>query len=134
MRTKLTRSQQKVLDLFQNLAEPISAQGIYLELRNRQENLGIATVYRSLETLKVQGAIKSQMSATGESLYSLIPTDHHHLNCLQCGLTLPIHACPIDNMPSHTMPSDTDLEHSGNFKVFYHTLEFFGLCGDCQQA
>ncbi len=127
MATKLTLSQQKVLDLLQQVEklQPISAQGIYLELRNRQETLGIATIYRALEALKVKGMIRSQMLATGEALYSLIPTDQHHLNCLQCGLSLPIHLCPIS-------PQAPPPELIQEFKVYYHTLEFFGLCRTCQ--
>jgi Fur family transcriptional regulator, ferric uptake regulator len=126
MAAKLNLSQQKVLDLLQQFEiQPLSAQGIYLELRNRHETLGIATIYRALEALKVKGMIRSQMQGTGEALYSLIPTDQHHLNCLQCGLSLPIHLCPISTqVPPQELIQD--------FKVYYHTLEFFGLCITCQ--
>jgi Fur family transcriptional regulator, ferric uptake regulator len=124
---RLTPNQQKVLALLNKLekTQPISAQGIYLELRNRNETVGIATVYRALEALKVRGMIRAQMQATGEALYSLLPADQHHLNCLQCGISLPIHLCPIANQ-SQAQSQIKD------FKVFYHTLEFFGLCGGCQ--
>jgi Fur family transcriptional regulator, ferric uptake regulator len=127
MAVKPSLSQQKVLDLLQEVEklQPLSAQSIYLELRNRQKTLGIATIYRALEALKVRGMIRSQMLATGEALYSLIPADQHHLNCLQCGLSLPIHLCPI----STQAPPQELLQ---GFKVYYHTLEFFGLCSSCQ--
>jgi Fur family transcriptional regulator, ferric uptake regulator len=143
MTDKLTPSQHKVLELIQQseMAQPISAQGIYLELRNRKQTVGIATVYRALETLKVKGMIKAQMLPTGESLYSLLPADQHHLNCLQCGVSLPIDLCPISHQNlSEVESQDRDLTHhpehapahAQNFKVFYHTLEYFGICGNCQ--
>lgn len=65
MAAKLTLSQQKVLDLLQQVEklQPISAQGIYLELCNRHKALGIATIYRALEALKVKGKKRQQTPA-----------------------------------------------------------------------
>lgn len=122
--TKLTANQQKILDLLHQVETPISAQNIHQQLRHRQQSLGIATVYRALDQLKLRGMVRTQMLAHGESVYSLLRLDQHHLNCLQCGQSIPVQLCPIaDPKPSHVQ----------GFQVFYHTLEFFGLCAACQQ-
>jgi Fur family ferric uptake transcriptional regulator len=122
---KLTRSQQKVLELLQQLNKAISAQDIYSQLRQREQNMGLATVYRSLEVLKTQSLIKGMNLPNGEAVYSLMPSDRHHLNCLNCGALIQIDSCPLHNL-------NTSLEQSYNFKIQYHTLEFFGLCGQCE--
>ncbi|AFY74965.1 Fe2+/Zn2+ uptake regulation protein [Synechococcus sp. PCC 7502] len=122
---KLTRSQQKVLDLLQHLSQAISAQDIYTQLRQRSESMGLATVYRSLEVLKTQGLIKGITLPNGEAIYSPMPSDRHHLNCLNCGALIQIDSCPLHNLNS-------SLEQSYNFKIQYHTLEFFGLCSQCE--
>jgi Fur family ferric uptake transcriptional regulator len=124
MKAERTRSQERILNLIKKLNRAISAQDIYLELRNRNQNIGLATVYRSLEALKLEGVVQVRM-ASGESLYSLVQQDKHHLTCLQCGLSLAINQCPVHEL-------ETQLHQSHQFKIFYHTLEFFGLCTKCQ--
>jgi Fur family transcriptional regulator, ferric uptake regulator len=127
MKAPRTRSQDRVLNLLKNLNRAISAQDIYVELRNQTLGIGLATVYRALEALKLEGAIQVRTLASGESLYSSVQEDRHHLTCLQCGASLPIDECPVHEL-------ENQLHQSYQFKVYYHTLEFFGLCSVCQIA
>jgi Fur family ferric uptake transcriptional regulator len=120
-----TRSQERILNLLKNLNRAVSAQDIYVELRSRSEGMGLATVYRSLEALKLEGAIQVRTLGSGESLYSSVQEDKHHLTCLQCGASIPIDECPVHDL-------EDQLHLSYRFKIYYHTLEFFGLCTDCQ--
>jgi Fur family transcriptional regulator, ferric uptake regulator len=125
MRAIRTRSQERILNLLQTVKQAISAQDIYVELRNRNQSMGLATVYRSLEALKLEGLVQMRTLSNGEALYSLAQQDKHHLTCLQCGASVPIHQCPV-----HDLEDQLQITHK--FKIFYHTLEFFGLCGKCQ--
>ncbi|MEH2350203.1 MAG: Fur family transcriptional regulator [Nostoc sp.] len=125
MRAIRTRSQERIFNLLKTIKTGISAQDIYVELRNTNQGMGLATVYRSLEALKLEGIVQVRNLANGEALYSLAQQDKHHLTCLQCGVSIPIHQCPVHDL-------EDQLESSHKFKVFYHTLEFFGLCSQCQ--
>ncbi|MBD2164791.1 transcriptional repressor [Calothrix membranacea FACHB-236] len=125
MRAIRTRSQDKILNLLKNIKQGISAQDIYVELRNRNQSMGLATVYRSLEALKMEGLVQIRTLANGEALYSLAQQDKHHLTCLQCGISIPINQCPVHDL-------EEKLQEKHKFKIFYHTLEFFGLCTQCQ--
>ena len=125
MRAVHTRSQERILNLLKTIKNGISAQDIYVELRNRNQSMGLATVYRSLEALKLEGLVQVRTLANGEALYNLAQQDKHHLTCLQCGLSIPINQCPVHNL-------EDELQTSHKFKIFYHTLEFFGLCSQCQ--
>ncbi|VEP15306.1 Fe2+/Zn2+ uptake regulation protein [Hyella patelloides LEGE 07179] len=127
MKAQRTRSQQKVIQVLQELKKAISAQELYIELRNRKQNMGLATVYRSLEALKLQGELKVRLLPSGESVYSSISRDRHHLTCVNCHTSIPIEQCPVHQL-------EKQLEASHQFKVYYHTLEFFGLCDRCQVA
>ncbi|WGV24236.1 Fur family transcriptional regulator [Halotia branconii] len=120
-----SRSQERILNLLKTIKQGISAQDIYVELRSRNESMGLATVYRSLEALKLEGMVQVRTLANGEALYSLAQQDKHHLTCLQCGVSIPINQCPVHDL-------EDQLESNHQFKVFYHTLEFFGLCNKCQ--
>lgn len=127
MKAERTRSQERVLSLLKDLDRAISAQDLYIELRSREQSMGLATVYRALEALKLEGAVQVRTLATGESLYSSVKEDRHHLTCVQCGLSMPIDECPVHEL-------ERQLHQSHQFKIYYHTLEFFGLCTACQLA
>ncbi len=124
MKTDRTRSQERILKLLKTLNRAISAQDIYIELRTSQ-NIGLATIYRALESLKLEGVVQVRTLASGESLYSLVQQDKHHLTCLQCGQSILIDECPVHEL-------ENQLHNFHKFKIFYHTLEFFGLCHQCQ--
>jgi Fur family transcriptional regulator, ferric uptake regulator len=124
MNVVLTRSQDRILQLLKQLQRAVSAQDIYVELRNRSQGVGLATVYRALEALKLAGVVQARTLASGESLYSSLQEDRHHLTCLHCQDSIPIAECPVHEL-------ETELQSTHHFQVFYHTLEFFGMCSNC---
>lgn len=127
MKLQRTRSQEKILAFLKTLQREISAQDLYLELRTAKKSLGLATVYRALEALKLEGVVQVRTLASGESLYSSIQEDRHHLTCLHCGESIPIEQCPVHDL-------EQQLQKAHQFKVYYHTLEFFGMCDRCQPS
>lgn len=124
MTVKRTRSQERILNFLKTLNDSISAQDIYVELRHRNQSVSLATVYRALESLKLEGVVQVRTLANGESLYSSLKQDRHHLTCLQCGISIPLDECPVHQL-------EVELRKTYQFKIFYHTLEFFGLCDKC---
>lgn len=127
MKSQRTRSQERIYQLLKSLNRAVSAQELYVELRQRSENIGLATVYRALDALKLEGSVQVRTLPTGESLYSSVQADQHHLTCVNCGQSIPVNECPVHDL-------EDKLEKSHRFKVYYHTLEFFGLCDRCQQV
>lgn len=125
MKAQRTRSQERILKLLKGLNRAIAAQEIYIELRSHDQGMGLATVYRALEALKLEGVVQARTLANGESLYSLVQSDKHHLTCLQCGASISIDDCPVHEL-------EAQLRASKHFEIYYHTLEFFGLCSPCQ--
>ncbi len=127
MKARRTRSQERILILLKTLNQAVSAQDIYSELRKTGQTIGLATVYRSLEALKLEGVVQARTLATGESLYTSTHEDRHHLTCLRCGNSIPINECPVHEL-------EEQLQRSYQFKIHYHMLEFFGLCTQCQRV
>ena len=125
MKAQRNRSQQRIIKLLYEINRALSAQEIYMELRQRNQALGLATVYRALESLKLEGAVQARTLPTGESLYESIERDQHYLTCLNCGASVPIKECPVHQL-------EEQLQTAHKFQVFYHSLEFFGLCEQCQ--
>jgi Fur family ferric uptake transcriptional regulator len=124
MKARRTRSQDRILKILKGLAKPTSAQDLYLELRHHPPSIGLATVYRALEALKLKGAVQVRTLPSGESIYSLPQEDRHHLTCLRCGRSISIEQCPVHEL-------EAQLHKAHRFRIFYHTLEFFGLCPEC---
>lgn len=124
MNTRRTRSQQRILTKLKTLRRSLSAQDLYLEMRKGEHSMGLATIYRSLDALKREGLVHVRLLATGESVYGLVQQDEHHLTCVECGYSIAIDECPVHHL-------ENSLQKSHDFKIYYHTLEFFGLCDRC---
>jgi Fur family transcriptional regulator, ferric uptake regulator len=124
---KLTPHQERILKTLEAIDGEISTQDLYVQLRTSYKTLGLATVYRGLEVLRLQGLVQSRTSIEGESLYTLVQKHQHYFTCLQCSKSMAIDACPVCQI-------EAELAQKQSIKVFYHTLEFFGLCTFCQAA
>lgn len=133
---KLTKGQQAVLEALERSSLPLSAQDIYLELRGTEREVGLATVYRSLEALQALGRIqlidvRDDKAQRGTQDYYLISTttkhSQHHLICLACKRVVPLDHCPVGDLETH-------LSHDHGFKISYHVLDFYGTCDSCRAA
>lgn len=120
----LTPHQATILNLLKTLESEVSAQTLYAELRQQKHRLGLATVYRALKHLQLQGVVQARSLPNGEAAYSLVSEEKHYVTCVKCGTSVPLTHCPIDEQ---TLPQAI----APRFKIFYHTLEFFGLCSPC---
>jgi Fur family ferric uptake transcriptional regulator len=80
-------------------------------------------VYRSLRSLQARGLAQARALPSGEWVYSLASKDSHYLTCLNCGVSVLLKECPIKFLEASSQ--------SSRFQIFYHTLEFFGLCDSC---
>ena len=130
MSKKLTKNQQRIFDQIYISSSEITAQSLHSKLKQIGHKIGLATVYRTLKFLKIEGKIQERIAPDGESYYSQINAvahHHHHMNCVRCGESYPIDCCPISEQINEWCDDK-------NFKVYYHTLEFFGICENCQPS
>ena len=118
-----TRAQTAVLQVLQQQHEPISAQELH-KLIKQHQRIGLATVYRALDVLKRMGRVQHRVTLTGEKLYNAVEQDRHYMTCLDCGQSFPMNTCPLKGL-------ELSLQHTSSFTIYYHTLEFFGLCEPC---
>jgi Fur family ferric uptake transcriptional regulator len=104
----------------------VSAQTLHSDLRDAGSPIGLATVYRALADLAVEGEADS-LQAEGESLYRACTPGqhHHHLICRNCGLTVEIEADAVEQW------AQTIAAQNG-FSQATHVVDVFGLCAACQ--
>lgn len=127
MEDKLTPHQRRVLQVLFAAPREFSAQSLHQKLQKKEKRVGLATVYRALKVLQQQGKVQSRSLANGESVYSITSAHRHHLTCVNCGRSMPLSSCPVHEL-------EKELSRSEKFQIFYHTLEFFGLCQNCSKV
>jgi Fur family ferric uptake transcriptional regulator len=102
----------------------VTAQELHELLRTRGEQVGLATVYRSLQTMADANEV-DVLRTDGETAYRRCGQGHHHhLVCRSCGRTV-----EVDGLGIERWASDAAATHG--FVDITHTLEFSGLCPDC---
>ena len=106
----------------------VSAQSLHAALREAGSSVGLATVYRALAELAVEGEADS-LQQEGESLYRACTpgNHHHHLICRNCGLTVEIEADAVEQW-ARTVAA----QHG--FTQPNHVVDVFGLCPACSAA
>lgn len=88
-----TRQRAAISTLLETLDDFRSAQELHDELRRRGENIGLTTVYRTLQSMASSGLVDTLRTDTGESVYRRCSEHHHHhLVCRSCGSTIEVGA------------------------------------------
>lgn len=106
----------------------VSAQTLHAGLRDSGSPIGLATVYRALTDLAVEGEADS-LQQEGESLYRACTpgSHHHHLMCRNCGLTVEIEADAVESWAQGVAAQHGFTQPS-------HVVDVFGLCARCSSA
>lgn len=83
---KATLPRMKILDLFANAGQHLSAEDIYRTLLETHRDIGMGTIYRVLSQFEHSGLIKRSDFKSGKAVYELDDGHRHaHLLCLDCG-------------------------------------------------
>ena len=86
-----------------------------------------ATVFRMMTLLEELKLARKVNLGRALSFYELTDSDHHrdHLVCTDCGQVTPLEGmCPVERL-------ERQIARKHGFTQLTHSLEFFGLCGDC---
>ena len=124
---KPTRQQRAVAERLDGCGEFCSAQDLHAKLRADGETIGLATVYRTLQSLAEVGAVDVLHSPDGETLYRdcLSHHHHHHLVCTECGRSEEIEGGPVEKW-AEIIAARYGYELAG------HEAEVYGVCRSCQ--
>ena len=116
--------------LLENEEDHLSAEDVYLLVKEKSPEIGLATVYRTLELLSELKVVDKINFGDGVSRYDLRQEDaqrfHHHLICTQCGAVQEIQEDLLGEV-------ERKVERDWSFKVKDHRLTFHGICKNCQE-
>jgi len=113
------------LKLFESHEKPMDA--VHL-IDHLQKELGIdrVTVFRILNAFVAKGLITKLEFGEGKARYELSKEDHHHIICENCGR--------VEEVADDFLPNaEKQIGRQTGFLIKRHSLEFFGLCRDCQK-
>lgn len=121
---KLTKKRREILEIFAESSKYHTAKYIHQTLAQNYPTMSYNTTYRNLYDFVEEGILESTEYNQEQWFRISCQTHdhHHHFICTNCGLTIPIDACPMDDI--HTDLSDVEIKS--------HRFEIFGLCQDCK--
>lgn len=123
--TRSTKQKIAVESTLQKLEKFKSAQEIHEILNKSNEKVGLATVYRTLQSLAESGFVDVVITVDGENLYrACSPNHHHHLLCRKCGQTNEFSAPEIEKIAEK-------IAKKYDFTKTDHVIEISGICKDC---
>jgi Fur family ferric uptake transcriptional regulator len=124
---RTTRQRTAVAEILDDLDAFRTAQQIHTALAGKGENVGLTTVYRTLQALAEAGEVDTLLLDDGEAAYRRCrgASHHHHLVCRSCGATVEVDGPAVERW------ADRIAEEHG-FDEVSHTLEIFGRCATCR--
>lgn len=120
-----TRQRAAVVDLLAGIDDFRTAQELYDELRRRGDEIGLTTVYRTLQSLCEAGEVDVLRTESGEAMYRRCSAHHHHhLVCRHCGRTVEIEGLAVERWAEK-------MAAGNGFSEVSHTVEIVGTCASC---
>ena len=124
---KVTLPRVKIMQILESAeSRHMSAEDVYKALRDADEDVGLATVYRVLTQFETAGLVMRHHFEGGHSVFEMMTDDHHdHIVCTKCGLVEEFYDEVIEAQ------QEKAAEKHG-FTISDHSLYIYGLCTNCQ--
>lgn len=126
---KLTPQRRATLDvLIENKSEHLSTEDIYHLVKEKYPDIGLATIYRTLQLFDDYDIIKKLNFGDGCYRYELSEDkkhQHHHLICLKCERVFEFDDDLLDKL-------EAKIKEERNFTVLDHMVKLYGYCRECK--
>lgn len=126
---KLTRQREIILEtILEKKNWHFTAEELFSAVREKDKEIGMATIYRTLELLQnldIVHVLDFNEDSRKYEIY-LEEAHHHHLICKGCGKLIEFSDQDIDYF-------EAELEEKYDFQITEHKLRFYGYCKECKQ-
>ena len=130
---KVTNQRMIVLDIIaSHPAEHLTAEEIYDLAKVNSPEIGLATIYRTVQVLLELRVIEKVTFDDGFARYELNGEEagsghrHHHAICTQCGKVYSLETDLLDTLEKQVF-------ESLGFEVTDHEVKLYGLCSACRR-
>lgn len=124
---RMTGQRRLLLRILAEAGGHLDAREVYERARQHDSRLSLATVYRTLNSLKDAGVVRELHLDEEHHHYELDGQDgHSHLVCLGCGRVIEVDSRAL-------VEAAQAIAHASDFVVAGAQVELTGYCAECQQ-
>lgn len=120
---KLTPQRIAILEYLDGNRSHPTVEKIYDDIKKKFPTMSLATVYKTLETLKEKGCLQELSIDKERKHFDPDTTHHHHLICIRCKKIVDI---------KKDFPVEIPDEHKDAFEITDTNIEFYGICPKCK--
>ncbi len=121
---RLTNQRRAIVRELEN-GRHLSAEEMYEHLREDHPELGLSTVYRTLDLLTELGVARKDDFGEGYSRYELATERmHHHARCQECGRVIEFNEELMEYLA-------LQVERETGFVTDWHEITLYGRCAEC---
>ncbi len=127
---KFTTPRKLILEvLLENSDKHLSAEELYIIVKREAPDMGLATVYRTLELFHELDIIHAMDFGDGRKRYEFGDENgelhhHHHLICTKCGSIIEVNEDLLEELENR-------VSNQYEFTITNHHLKIFGICKYC---
>lgn len=130
---KVTTQRIDILEALENRPDKhLTAEEIYECVKEKNPDIGLATVYRTIQLLADLNLIDKLNLGDGFVRYEIsnhgsedTAHHHHHLICLNCGDVLTFQGDLLETL-------ERKIQETVEFEVVDHEVKMFGYCKTCR--
>jgi len=134
---KCTPGRELILEILETSEEHLSPEEIYSKVKDEHPEIGLTTVYRTMEILNNLGMVIKLDIGDGRARYELSEdhskkSHHHHLICSTCKKIIDYNDF-VEDEKVYLLKIEKALEKRHNFKINNHVIQFYGKCSTCNK-
>ena len=123
---RVTNQRALILEIIRHGRGHLDADEVYRRARERQAQISLSTVYRTLRLFRKLGLVEEVHFDDAHHHYEVKPpAEHHHLVCLGCGRVIEFHY-PLSRYVKRNVPE------AKGFKVIETEIRMTGYCPKCR--
>lgn len=128
---KLTPQRRAIVDtIIESEGKHLTAEEIYDEVKKVCPEIGLATVYRTIQLFEQIGLVSKLQLNDGCSRYEIVHSDeahmHHHLICNKCNAVIEVEDDLLEQLEDR-------IKKQYQFQILDHSVKFYGICKKCQE-
>ncbi len=131
---KVTMQRITILEALESRPDKhLTAEEIYECVKTKNPDIGLATVYRTIQLLAELNLIDKLNLGDGYARYEIGQQGninnthhHHHLICLNCGNVLTFQGDLLETLEHR-------IQEAMDFEVVNHEVKLFGYCKNCRE-
>jgi len=133
---RMTIPRQLVAEVLEGASGYLSADEIYMRIKEDYPAIGLATVYRTLVLLNEMGIVNRYNFGDGSARFMAAEDQHsrhhHQLVCEKCFKVIK-YSDFIEDEQELYRRVEAVLSEKHGFEIKRHIVQFYGICPDCRE-